>query len=119
MKDLATFYGEDKTYVFKGKINLQEAAIDKQVTMNEWRNLKSIIFQRRKAHCEKMDGKISKSQSQDETKELQKQSLCSAKKLFTIQDIYPKCLQLLHFFMIFAISASNVSSPTRNSPKHN
>lgn len=66
MKDLATFYGEDKTYVFKGKINLQEAAIDKQVTMNEWRNLKSIIFQRRKAHCEKMDGKISKSQSQDE-----------------------------------------------------
>ena len=66
MEDLGTFYWQRKTEIFKGKCTLQKADIDNQAAMN----FKSIVFQKWKAHFENIDHKVTKSQGQDEIKEL-------------------------------------------------
>ena len=57
--DLTSFYGQDKTDVYKGKSSFQKADINKEASLNEWEGFKSIIFEKRKAYREKIDRKIS------------------------------------------------------------
>ena len=111
--DLTSFYGQDKTDVYKGKSSFQKADIN---SINEWEGFKSIIFEKRKAYREKIDRKIALAKSQDEIKEFRKIRLSYTPSSFwedcihatVLEELYPNCLKLLYLLMIFLISTACV-----------
>lgn len=114
--DLTSFYGQDKTDVYKGKSSYQKADINKEATINEWAGFKSIIFEKRKAYREKIDRRMPTAKSQEEIKELRKLRLSYTPSAFwedcihdtVLEELYPSCLKLLYLLMIFPISAACV-----------
>ena len=104
---LTSFYGQDKTDVYKGKGSFQKADINKEASINELEGFKSIIFEKRKAYREKIDRKIAMAKSQDEISYTPSFWVDCIHDT-VLEELYPNCLKLLYLLMILPISAAHV-----------